>query len=592
MKMENIYFIEAKSPGSHIFSKWTLPRLGSILLGTILKQLGYNVKVFIEDITPLKGRKLPAADLICISSITSTITRAFEIAEEYKKLGIPVVIGGPHSTFLPEESLKYTDYVIRGEGEEAIVELVKCLKENKPLDDIRGLSFWNKGQTKHNPSRKLIENLDRAPIPDFSLVHMWSKKTHLIPIATSRGCPFGCKFCSVVPMFGKKYRFKSVDRIIEEIKSVDAKGKHIFFVDDNFTANKKRTKKLLKTLIDKGIKIEWSAQIRTDITKDPELLDLMEKSGCFAVHIGFESINPATLSLYNKNQKFEDVENAIRMVKERHINIHGMFVLGSDTDDIKTIQNTAKFAKKLNIESVQFMTLTPLPGTPIFEELKSSERLIHTDWSKYDCNHAVFEPKLMTAFELHTETLKAMGKFYSWPAIFRNLRRFDFFYAVVGLYGKKSIRKALVRAKSYIDNLQERMSMRFDEKTNGLRKSLLGIKKFNVEILCDQSYRDGKNKDKEIKLEFFKMFFRKIKIIPAIVVEKTPVKELALRIKVTGFMQEKTFFLEPISDFKLCEDLGTLFNVKMEIWKKAYYKAKNTHNYNIEFGPVQITARP
>ena len=116
VKLRNIYFIEARSPGSHIFSFTALPRLGSILLGTILKHKGFNVKVFIEDIAPLAWDLLDNADMLCISSITPTANRAFQIAERFRKRGIPVAIGGPHSTFLPDEGLRYADYVIRGEG--------------------------------------------------------------------------------------------------------------------------------------------------------------------------------------------------------------------------------------------------------------------------------------------------------------------------------------------------------------------------------------------------------------------------------------------------------------------------------------------
>ena len=134
--MKNIYFVEAKSPGANIFSKMPMPRLGSILLGTILKNKGYNTKVFIEDIAMPDLKQLDDADMVCVSSITSTAPRAFQIAEHFKKLGIPVAIGGPHSTFLPEESLQYADYVVRGEGEETIVELVEHLEAGKPLDAV------------------------------------------------------------------------------------------------------------------------------------------------------------------------------------------------------------------------------------------------------------------------------------------------------------------------------------------------------------------------------------------------------------------------------------------------------------------------
>lgn len=590
--MKNIYFIEAKSPGSHIFSFTALPRLGSILLATILKDRGYNTKVFIEDLCAPDWKQLEDADMICISAISSTATRAFQIAERYIKLGIPVALGGVHSTFLPDESLLYADYVIRGEGEETLVELLDHLKTGKPLDSISGLSFKNnKNEIVHNPPRELLKDLNEAPVPDFSLVYKWAKTAKVVPIATSRGCPFACKFCSVIPMFGRQYRFKTIDRVIEELKAASTHKGHIFFIDDNFAANKKRTKTLLKAIIDNKIKIEWSAQVRTDVAKDSELLALMKKAGCFAVYIGFESINPATLSLYNKGQGLADIEHSIKAVKSHSIRIHGMFVLGSDTDDILTIRNTATFAKKLDIDSIQFMMLTPLPGTPVFEDLKSSGRLIHTDWSKYDAHHAVFEPKLMTAFELHVETLKAMAKFYSWPAIFRNLWQFDFFYVVVGLYGKRSVRKALAETKSYLEQLKHSIALNFDDKTDKLRQFMqqrLGQSK-NI-ILNTTSLEKNES-------TFFSTFLsnldRKLIVnkeefsITSNALAITPLVEHIKNRHQQGLQLFSEFYekykdrldstkvvnIEAISLFKTCENIGILLDVNAKKIRKAYEQA-------------------
>lgn len=588
--MKNIYFIEAKSPGAHIFSFTTLPRLGSILLGTILKDKGYNIKVFIEDIATPALSLLDDADMVCISSISATANRAFQIAEKFKKRGIPVVLGGPHTTFLPDESLQYADYVVRGEGEETIVELLDCLNANDPLDSIKGLSFRNAdNEIVHNPDRELIQNLDIAPIPDFSLVYKWEAKT--VPIATSRGCPFGCKFCSVIPMFGRKYRFKSIERVIKEIQACAPKKGHVFFIDDNFAANKSRTKELLRTIIDRNIKFEWSAQVRTDVAKDPELIRLMAKAGCFAVFIGFESINPKTLALYNKGQGLADIEESIRIVKQHNIRIHGMFVLGSDTDDIQTIKNTAKFAKKLNIDSIQFMVLTPLPGTPVFNDLKNSGRLIHTDWSKYDAHHAVFEPSLMTAYELHVETLKAMAKFYSWGAVLRNLGRFDFFYAAVGLYGIRSVKQALSGAKKYVAQLRDIITSEFDKKTERLQQ-LLPQKKGEVKniILNTTSLENNESK-------FFSEFLSNLDKKLVISKEKFTVSKNALSI--TPFVDhlkdrhEKSkqhladFYekykdkldssnvidIEAISLYKTCFNIGLLLDVNAKKVRKSYERA-------------------
>jgi radical SAM superfamily enzyme YgiQ (UPF0313 family) len=589
--MKNIYFIEAKSPGSHIFSRVTLPRLGSILLATILKDRGFNTKVFIEDIAVPAWELLEDADLVCISSITSTAPRSYQIAERFRKMGIPVAIGGPHSTFMPEEGLQYADYVIRGEGEETLVELIEHLESNKPLNTIKGLSYKDtSGEIVHNPPRELVKNLDDSPIPDFSLVYKWGK-TMVVPIATSRGCPFDCKFCSVIPMFGRRYRFKSIDRVIEEIKAVAPKKGHVFFIDDNFAASKKRTKTLLKALIDNNIKIEWSAQVRTDIARDPELIELMQASGCFSVYIGFESINPQTLSLFNKRQCVEDIEYCVKLLKKHSINIHGMFVLGSDTDDIETIRLTEKYAKKLDIDSIQFMMLTPLPGTPVFEEMKQQGRLLHTDWSKYDAHHAVFEPKLMTPFELHLETLKAMAKFYSWSTILRHLWRFDFFYGIIGLYGKRSVKKSLSAAKNYLDNLKEAALAEFDKKTDKLREYFHQKHGRARKIILNTASLEIT--ESRFFTTFLKKLDRKIEIskenfsIPKNSIAITPLVEHIKNRHQKGKQQISEFYekymdrldsikiinLESISLYKTCVNIGLLLNANSKKIRRAYEKA-------------------
>jgi radical SAM superfamily enzyme YgiQ (UPF0313 family) len=588
--MRNIYFIEAKSPGVHIFSRTAIPRLGTILLATILKEKGYHTRVFIEDIATPDWKLLEDADMICISSITSTAPRAYQVAEMFQKRGIPAVLGGAHPTFMPEEALAYADYVVRGEGEETLVELVEHLKEGLPLDSIKGLSYKINGSVNHNPGRELIQDLDSAPMPDFQLVHKWGH-AGVVPISTSRGCPFACKFCSVIPMFGRKYRFKSVDRVIEEIKAIPSKKAHFFFVDDNFAANKKRTKSLLKAMMDNNIQIEWSAQVRTDIARDPELVKLMQDAGCFSVYIGFESINPKTLVLFNKGQGIEDIEKSIRLIKQHSINIHGMFVLGSDTDDIQTIRNTQKYAKELDINSIQFLMLTPLPGTPVFEELKQQGRLIHTDWSKYDAHHAVFEPKLMTAFELHNETLKAMAKFYSWRSIFRNLWKFDFFYGFVGLYGKRSVKKSLAGTKKYFKKLREIITTEFDKKTDRLRQCF-SQKKCSMENIILNTVSLGNNES-----QFFSTFFRKLNkelivsredfIVHKNTLTITPVVE-HIQTKYCKGKQHlsevyekyrdrldsaKVINLESISLYKTCVNIGLLLNINSKKIRKAYEQA-------------------
>jgi radical SAM superfamily enzyme YgiQ (UPF0313 family) len=376
--------------------------------------------------------------------------KAYGIGKRLKVLGIPTVMGGAHPTFQADEALQYADFVIRGEGEHSLVELIGHLEKGTPaLAAVKGLSYIDKrGENIHNPSREYLKDLNSLPKPDLSLVHNW-QPSNTYPVATSRGCPFDCKFCSVIAMFGRNYRHKSVAATLRELRyasSVSTATK--FIIDDNFTANKKRTKEILRGMMAGGIKTRWSAQVRTDVATDRELLRLMADSGCHTLYIGFESINPGTLEAYNKKQGLEDIISSIRTIRDHGIHIHGMFVLGADTDDIETIMGTTDFAKKYEIDTVQFLILTPLPGTPLFNEMLESGRLFHTDWSKYDVQHVVFKPLLMSPETLQLDTFRAMGRFYSWSYIFRHLARLDFHYAAIGAYGKIAVHKSLKTFRS------------------------------------------------------------------------------------------------------------------------------------------------
>jgi radical SAM superfamily enzyme YgiQ (UPF0313 family) len=461
MRKKKIVLIEVKSAGVHVFSRVRIPRLGAMLLGTILHQKGYEVKVYIEDIFGVSMPDVLTADYVAISTITPTAVRAYELADEVRRAGIPVVMGGPHVSFLPEEALEHCDYVIRGEGERSLPSLLEALEHGKPLCNIKGISYKQNGQIVNTELAEYECDLDAFPSPDYSLVVGWGDKQPVASIATSRGCPFACKFCSVIQMFGRKIRFHSIDRIISEIKHLAPRCEHLFFCDDNFTMQKERTKILLKRMIAEGLIVQWSTQVRVDAARDEELLGLMKRSGCYTVFIGFESVNPQTLDSYHKKQTIDDIRFSIERFHHYGIHIHGMFVLGSDHDRVETIHHTTAFAKSNSIDTVQFLMLTPLPGTPMFEEIKEQGRIINWDWSKYDAHHTVFEPKNMSAYELQIETLKAMKKFYSYRSILRYLLKKDTFYAYLTRYGKTVSAQALKEKQYYADYLKTTIQKKY-----------------------------------------------------------------------------------------------------------------------------------
>jgi anaerobic magnesium-protoporphyrin IX monomethyl ester cyclase len=407
-----IRLIEPNSPSRHLWSKSYFVRLGLPMIGAALVKAGHDVRIFNPQMAPIDWPDVYSADLVGISSTTSTIPESYRIADDLRRRGIPVVIGGSHVTFMADEALRHADYVARGEGGETImVELAEALQGARGLDSVTGISYIGEdGTAVHAPLHDRCPDLDLLPFPDLTLIHGHERITPT-PIMTSWGCPFDCTFCSVTAMFGKKYRFRSAENVIAELK--EKEPRRIFFYDDNFAANKKRLKRLLRMMIDEGITVPWGAQVRTDVVRDPELMELMRASGAEFVALGLESVNQATLDHFEKSQTVGDIEHAIKVLHDYGIRSHGMFVLGADHDTPDSLRDTVRFAIKNRIDTVMLNILTPLPGTRQFDELDEEGRIIERDWSFYDAQHVVFRPRQMTPIYLLNETLRANRRFYA-----------------------------------------------------------------------------------------------------------------------------------------------------------------------------------
>jgi radical SAM superfamily enzyme YgiQ (UPF0313 family) len=440
-QLKKLVFVEPKSTHLHIYSRVCIPRLGSVLLATIMRAKGYDVRVYIEDIHPIDMTEVLSADLVAISAITSTAPQSYHLADTVRAAGGITVLGGTHTSFLPEEGLQHADFVVRGEGEFAFQELVDAIQAGASVEKIQNLSYLADGRPVHNPERGKIPNLDVNPIPDYRLIAGW-KPGGVVSVATSRGCPFSCTFCSVPGMYGHAFRTHSIGRVLEELE-VHKGNMYTFFADDIFTANKKRVKELLRGMIQRGLTPEWGAQVRTETVDDPELLQMMRDSNCFNVYVGFESINPRTLKLFNKKQDLAKIERSIERFHAHKIRIHGMFVVGSDEDDLETIDATAEFALKRDIDSVQFMILTPIPGSPDYETLydHGEKYVISKNWQFYDGHHVVHQPRRLSPYELQVGAIRAMEKFYSWRGIARKLLKRDVYSATIRYWGKKMLRE-------------------------------------------------------------------------------------------------------------------------------------------------------
>ncbi len=418
-----VRLIEPKPPTIHMWSYSAYPRLGLPMIGAALKQHGHDVLIYFPKMAPIDWEDVATADLVGISATTSTVTSAYMMADALRANGIPVIIGGSHVTFMAGEALRHADYVARGEGGEALmVELIEALRGERELDTIRGLSYVKDGQAVHNETRPACPDLDELPLPDFSLF-VGTENMASLPIMTSWGCPFDCNFCSVTAMFGRKYRFRSEDSVMAEL--VAKKPRRIFFYDDNLAANKNRLKRLLQKMIDAGIVVPWQAQMRTDVVKDQELLELMKRSGCERIALGLESVNQETLDHFEKSQSVDDIVDCLDTLHENGILTHGMFVLGAGAETVQSVRDTISFALEHHVSSLMLNIMTPLPGTLQYDEMDAAGRIFDRDWEHYDAQHVVFRPERMTPKQLQRETLHGYRRFYSTRRLIGDVARLD-----------------------------------------------------------------------------------------------------------------------------------------------------------------------
>ena len=452
--MPKIVFIEPKAPNLHIFSQFPLPRLGTLILGTMMKKRGWEVELFVEDFRKVDFDVIAAADLVGISTITSTAPRAYAIADRVRAMGMPVIMGGPHVTYLTDEALEHADFVVRGEGEAALAAFVDAWEQRRRIRRRpqpvlpgrgRGDRPQSPGPAGRGPRPHPLPRLLAPAARGQGLKHMSS-----IPVLTSRGCPFDCSFCSVTGMFGRKYRFRSTANIIEELRRYDGAKSLIFFYDDNFAADPKRTRELCEAMIREGLKLKWTTQVRADVARDPDLVRLMKQAGCHTVYIGFESVNPEALEDMKKKQTVAEIARAVKVFRRSRIHIHGMFVLGFDQDDWKTIRKTVRWAKRARLTSTQFLILTPLPGSAFYDQMKAEKRLRFHDWALYDAHHAVFQPARFSLPDLQKAQSFAHRKFYSLKQEARKLLAGQWIAVAIAHYARNLDRTWKKRNRTFL----------------------------------------------------------------------------------------------------------------------------------------------
>jgi len=430
---------------SHIAIKSTA--LGPACIATIVNKMeGWDVEIIDENNLRIFGprseeggadhkflqRERPADVVGFYGGLTSAIPRLYKIAQFYKNKGILTIAGGSHfvEENLEEALLSGLDYLVIGEGEITIKELIWALEGGQDVSKVKGIAFLKKGRMILTPPREPLVDFDNLPFPDFSLVRY--AKIKIYPVGRIRGCVMDCEFCSVKG----KPRYASPKRLLETISLlVETRGaKHFFIVDDLFGQQRNETIRFCNMLRDYqisiGKKLDTTVQIRLDKARDSELLSAMRQSRINTVAIGFESTIEEELEAMDKHVKPQEMLTFTKTYHKFGFLVHGMFIFGyplkkgvnfkmSVKERIKRMKN---FIRKAKIDTVQVLLPIPLPGTKLRDRLKSQNRIYPTQdvgWEYYDGNFPVFEPdEPMPAEEMHTSIRKIMYKVYQFKYIF------------------------------------------------------------------------------------------------------------------------------------------------------------------------------
>jgi radical SAM superfamily enzyme YgiQ (UPF0313 family) len=368
------------------------PLAGLLAVAACISRDQYEVVLTDENIETIDFDL--KADLVGISAMTSYINRGYEIADQFRAKGVPVVMGGVHPSFMPQEALKHCDAVVIGEVELVIGKLLDDLKQGA----MRGIY-----------KSDVLHPMVGMAMPRYDLLkkNRYVNKTF---VQTSRGCHQGCTFCAEPLMNGLKFRYRPVDEVIHEMENC---GSRVVSINDaDFFGTPDRPKEVMRAL--KGRGIEWQAGVTSKLAQEDSMLELAAESGCTMLSIGFESISRATLTSVHKHvNRPETFAALVEKVHSYGIMVFGLFMFGFDGDDLSVFDETVDFNIDADYDACAYSVLTPYPGTLTWYEMKKANRMVSYDWTMYDQGHVVYRPAQMSGDELRVGHARAYENFYA-----------------------------------------------------------------------------------------------------------------------------------------------------------------------------------
>lgn len=409
-----LYLVNPSNPLASITnvkeSRWNRYRVWKPLSLMVLAGLtprDWEISILDENLEIPDYEAMPRPDLVGITAFTSQASRAYEVARRFRGLGVPVVMGGIHATMCLDEVMERVDSVVTGEAEGIWPEVLEDAREGKLKRRYDGG----------------FADMSRIPVARHDLlppVYAFGA------VQTSRGCPLNCSFCSVTAFNGAHYRQRPIPDVIREFQAVSEK--HVLIVDDNLIGTRAdhiaRAKELFRAMAKADLGKAWVAQATINFADDEELLDLAAQAGCAGVFIGFESPTPEGLKELNKKfnlMKGRDFRASVRRIQRHNILVVGSFIIGLDVDGPGIGRRIAAAAGQYGVDNLNVLFLTPLPGTRLWNEMKSANRLalddFPEDWKYYTLTFPVARYRQLSQAEIIEELLICHRRFYSIPRI-------------------------------------------------------------------------------------------------------------------------------------------------------------------------------
>jgi radical SAM superfamily enzyme YgiQ (UPF0313 family) len=491
MRIKKITCIQLSGAFPDFCFRLIMPDYGMPLIGTILAEAGYDVSVYMEHVKPPEWCRIAVSDLVCFSTLSAGADKAQSLAMEIRsKLGIPIIIGGTHASYFPESCLEYSDYVVFGEGDETILELVATLADGGDVSKVTGIAYRSGDRVRRTPPRPGPRSFET--VPNFGLIEgyrkmslldvIWQRKIPLLTVQSSRGCQFKCTFCIVNTMFPDGYRKRDVESVIRDLHDKRQYGRELLFVDNDFAAIRPYTKKLLRRMIEEKFGFDIMVLSRIEVARDDEMIALMRQAGITQIYQGYESIQPETLVGYDKKQTVEKIIGTIEKLHSFGFRISGSFVVGADTDTLETIRRSVDFVLDQKLTIAYFFPIWGHYPEQIrgYQAIVPWYRSIFRGWKYCDGNFVTHFPLHMRPSQLQRALIEAPRRVFSPAQVLDAIKRgkhADAKEKITHRYMWSTIEKGM---REYIPFLEERENGLYNAEDN-----------LQLDLLMERVRKDG-----------------------------------------------------------------------------------------------------